>query len=56
MGQFGQFFAEGGRKMGRSMTVVEDGVQRKGIEAAGFVNVNEEDYKASLLLVLVNSI
>jgi len=47
MGQFGKFFAEGGEKMGRSMTVVEDGIQRKGIEAAGFVNIHEEDFKAS---------
>ncbi|KAK0624223.1 S-adenosyl-L-methionine-dependent methyltransferase [Immersiella caudata] len=46
MGQFGKFFIEGGLKMGRSMTVVEDGVQREGIEKAGFVNVEEWDYKS----------
>lgn len=49
MGKFGQFFIDGGKKMGRSMTVVEDEIQRKGIEAAGFVNIHEEDFKASLL-------
>ncbi|KAK4447409.1 S-adenosyl-L-methionine-dependent methyltransferase [Podospora aff. communis PSN243] len=46
MGQFGKFFIDGGLKMGRSMTVVEDGVQRSGIEKAGFVNVHEWDYKS----------
>jgi len=45
MGQFGDFFSEGGKKIGRSMTVVEDGIQRKGIEAAGFVNIQEQNYK-----------
>ena len=29
------------------MTIVEDGVQRAGIEAAGFVNIDEQDYKVS---------
>ncbi|KAK1756615.1 S-adenosyl-L-methionine-dependent methyltransferase [Echria macrotheca] len=46
MGRFGQFFIDGGKSMGRSMTVVEDGLQRKGIEAAGFVNVQEENIKS----------
>ncbi|KXX74046.1 Demethylmenaquinone methyltransferase [Madurella mycetomatis] len=46
MGKFGQFFIDGGKKMGRSMTIVEDGIQRKGIEAAGFVNIHEEDIKS----------
>ncbi|KAK5653053.1 hypothetical protein OQA88_9339 [Cercophora sp. LCS_1] len=48
MGQFGRFFAEGGAKMGRSMTIVEDGVQCKGIEAAGFVNIQEQNFKSPL--------
>lgn len=47
MGQFGKFFAEGGKQLGRSMTIVEDKVQRKGIEAAGFTNIHEEDFKVS---------
>jgi hypothetical protein len=45
MGQFGKFFIEGGRKMGRSTTVLEDGVQRKAMEAAGFVGIEEQDFK-----------
>jgi hypothetical protein len=51
MGQFGKFFVEGGQEMGRSMTVVEDGIQRKGIEAAGFVDIQEQDYKVRWLLI-----
>ncbi|KAK0751952.1 S-adenosyl-L-methionine-dependent methyltransferase [Schizothecium vesticola] len=48
MAKFGAFFADGGKKLGRSMTILEDGVQRAGIEAAGFVNVHEQDYKSPL--------
>ncbi|KAK4463079.1 S-adenosyl-L-methionine-dependent methyltransferase [Cladorrhinum samala] len=48
MAQFGKFFAEGGEKLGRSMTIVEDGVQRRGIEAAGFENIHEENFKSPL--------
>lgn len=50
MAQFGKFFAEGGKKLGRSMTVLEDGVQRRGIEAAGFVDIHEESFKVSFFL------
>ncbi|KAL1854083.1 hypothetical protein VTK73DRAFT_8805 [Phialemonium thermophilum] len=45
MGQFGKFFVEGGKKMGRSTTVLEDGIQRKGIEEAGFVDIHEVNLK-----------
>lgn len=48
MGQFGKFFVEGGKAMGRSMTVVEDGVQRRAIEEAGFRDINEQNYKNPL--------
>lgn len=48
MGQFGRFFADGGKKMGRSMTILEDGVQRKGIKGTGFVNIQEKDFKSPL--------
>ncbi|KAL2211224.1 S-adenosyl-L-methionine-dependent methyltransferase [Sarocladium strictum] len=48
MGQFGRFFIEAGRQMGRSMTVVEDGVQRQAIEKAGFVGIHEQDYKVPM--------
>ncbi|KAK0648536.1 S-adenosyl-L-methionine-dependent methyltransferase [Cercophora newfieldiana] len=48
MAQFGKFFAEGGKKLGRSMTVLEDGVQWRGIEAAGFTDIHEENFKSPL--------
>ncbi|KAK5991919.1 Methyltransferase [Cladobotryum mycophilum] len=45
MGQWGKFFIEGGKKIGRSFTIVEDGTQRKSMEAAGFVDIQEYDFK-----------
>ncbi|KAK7416176.1 hypothetical protein QQX98_005373 [Neonectria punicea] len=39
MHQWGRFFVEGGRKIGRSFTIVEDGVQKKSMEDAGFVPI-----------------
>ncbi|KAH8884102.1 S-adenosyl-L-methionine-dependent methyltransferase [Thozetella sp. PMI_491] len=48
MGQFGIIFTEGGRKMGRSMTVLEDGIQRKAIEEAGFVDIEEDNFKTPI--------
>ncbi|KAL2681127.1 hypothetical protein Neosp_008731 [[Neocosmospora] mangrovei] len=41
MHQWGKFFVEGGKKIGRSFTIVEDEVQRKGMEEAGFINIEE---------------
>lgn len=48
MGQWGRFFLEGGRATGRSFAVVADGVQRAAMEAAGFVDVQEWDYKVPI--------
>ncbi|KAL7943646.1 S-adenosyl-L-methionine-dependent methyltransferase [Trichoderma barbatum] len=45
MGQWGKFFITGGKKIGRSFTVVEDETQRKSIEAAGFVDIEEFNFK-----------
>lgn len=45
--QWGKIFIEGGLKLGRSFTVVEDDLQRKGMEAAGFVDIQEFQFKAS---------
>ncbi|RNJ53023.1 hypothetical protein D7B24_002530 [Verticillium nonalfalfae] len=46
MSQFSEALVQGGKKMGQSMTVVEDGTQRKAMEAAQFMNIREQDYKA----------
>ncbi|KAJ4265100.1 hypothetical protein NW762_005346 [Fusarium torreyae] len=45
MHQWGKFFVEGGKKIGRSFTIVEDEVQRKAMEKAGFVNLEERGFK-----------
>jgi hypothetical protein len=47
MGHWGKFFLEGGKKIGTSFTVVEDGTQRKAMEAAGFTNIQEFEFRAS---------
>ncbi|KAH6664811.1 S-adenosyl-L-methionine-dependent methyltransferase [Plectosphaerella plurivora] len=45
MEQWGPVFLEGGQRTGRTFAVLEDGLQRKGMEAAGFVDIHEADYK-----------
>lgn len=45
MGQWGRIFIHFGETIGRSFTVVADGVQRKAMEAAGFVDIQEEEHK-----------
>ncbi|WZH42904.1 S-adenosyl-L-methionine-dependent methyltransferase [Fusarium acuminatum] len=48
MHQWGKFFVEGGKKIGRSFTIVEDGVQRSAMEKAGFVNLKEKNFKVPI--------
>ncbi|KAF4339633.1 hypothetical protein FBEOM_6416 [Fusarium beomiforme] len=48
MHQWGKFFVEGGKKIGRSFTIVEDGVQRSSMEKAGFVNLEQRDFKVPI--------
>lgn len=43
--RWGTFFVEGGKKTGRSFTVVEEELQRKAMEAAGFVDIGEFCFK-----------
>lgn len=45
--QWGNFFEEGGRAIGRSFLVVEQGIQKKAMEEAGFVDIQEWDFKVS---------
>ncbi|RYO88793.1 hypothetical protein DL766_002976 [Monosporascus sp. MC13-8B] len=45
--QWGRVFWEAGKKFGRSFRVLEDDVQRKAMEAAGFVDIKEYVKKAS---------
>lgn len=45
MGQWGKIFIDGGNKAGRSFRVVQDGLQRATMEAAGFVDIQEFNFK-----------
>jgi len=45
LGQWGKIFVEGGRQSGRTFTVVVDELQRKAMEAAGFVDIQERNIK-----------
>lgn len=47
--QWGKFFEEGGRTIGRTFMVVQDGIQKKAMEEAGFVDIQEWDFKVSIL-------
>lgn len=47
LGQWSKFFVEGGKKIGRPFTVVKDGTQKKSLEAAGFVDIQEFHVKVS---------
>lgn len=43
--QWSQLFIEGGKTIGRSFTVVDEGIQKKAMEEAGFVDVQEKNIK-----------
>lgn len=45
LGQWGKIFVEGGNKLNRSFLVLQEGLQRKALEAAGFVDIQEHDIK-----------
>ena len=50
MGQWGKIFIQGGRKLGISFEVVQNDLQRKAMEAAGFVDIQVKDIKARIPL------
>ncbi|MBE3044961.1 methyltransferase domain-containing protein [Candidatus Bathyarchaeota archaeon] len=41
--QWGEFFIEGGKALGRPFTLLDDNTQRLGMEAAGFVDIQSRD-------------
>ncbi|KAM0282848.1 hypothetical protein ACHAQH_002852 [Verticillium albo-atrum] len=43
LAQWGKFFVKGGLKFGRPFTIFEDQLQRKAMEAAGFVDIEERE-------------
>ena len=52
LGQWGHIFVEGGKKMGRTFTVVPDGLQKSGMEKAGFVDVQTWDFKVRFIFFI----
>jgi len=44
LGQWGKIFEQGGKVFGRSFSVVDDGIQRKAMEEAGFVDIEEFNF------------
>lgn len=48
MGQWGKFFVEGGRKLGRSFELYQQGTVRAALEAAGFVDIHETNLKTPI--------
>ncbi|KAM5347371.1 hypothetical protein ACJ41O_010376 [Fusarium nematophilum] len=48
MGQWGQIFFEGGRRLQRPFSILEDKLQTEGMKEAGFVNIDEEDIKVPI--------
>ncbi|KAI1035395.1 hypothetical protein LB504_005937 [Fusarium proliferatum] len=48
MGQWGKIFMEGGRKLQRPFSVLEDNVQVESMKEAGFVNIEEEEIKVPI--------
>ena len=49
LGQWGKIFIKFGESIGRSFTIVGDNVQSKAMEAAGFVDVQEANFKVRKL-------
>lgn len=45
LGQWGSIFISGGQEMGIPFTIIQDGTQKKGMEAAGFVDIQEKNFK-----------
>ncbi|KAM0411424.1 hypothetical protein ACHAPD_009636 [Fusarium lateritium] len=45
MSQWQNFFVEGGRRMGRTFKVFQDGIQKKAMQEAGFVDIEERNFK-----------
>ncbi|KAF5011799.1 hypothetical protein FDECE_2089 [Fusarium decemcellulare] len=45
MATWGRIFIKAGKKLGRSFTVVEDGVQEQGMKEAGFVDIQSKIFK-----------
>ncbi|KAF4500848.1 mRNA 3 -end-processing YTH1 [Fusarium agapanthi] len=47
MSEWGKFFIEGGKRLGRTFTILDDDLQKKGMEDAGFTDIQIRDFKAT---------
>ncbi|KAM0210058.1 hypothetical protein ACHAQI_006174 [Fusarium lateritium] len=45
LSQWEKFFVEGGRKLGRPFTIFEEGIQKAAMREAGFIDIEERDFK-----------
>lgn len=45
MGHWGKLFIKGRKQIGTGFKVVEDSTQRKAMEKAGFINIQEFDFR-----------
>lgn len=48
MGQWTKVFWEGGKKFGRTFRIIEDDIQKKYMEEAGFVDIEVRDFKCPI--------
>ncbi|KAM5377879.1 hypothetical protein ACJZ2D_004783 [Fusarium nematophilum] len=48
METWGQIFLEGGRRAGQTFAIIQEDVQRRGMESAGFINIHVIDLKAPI--------
>ncbi|GAB1318524.1 Secondary metabolism regulator LAE1 [Madurella fahalii] len=48
MGQWSKVYWEGGKKFGRTFRVIEDDIQKTGMEEAGFVDIVVKDFKCPI--------
>lgn len=48
MDEFGKVFWEGGKKFGRTFRVIEDDIQKKYMEKAGFVDITVRDFEVRM--------
>ncbi|KAH7198328.1 S-adenosyl-L-methionine-dependent methyltransferase [Fusarium flagelliforme] len=46
--EWGKFFIEGGRKLNRTFEIIDKDLQQKGMEEAGFVDIQTWDHKAPI--------
>lgn len=48
MSQWGDLFVDGGKILGQPFDIVENDIQKKVMKAAGFINIQEKEYKVTL--------